>query len=57
MTVVLPAPIIICFTLDPPPANVAMKFRTVATCFCRRSRFHTNSKIKKRGSNAWVPAC
>mmetsp|Transcript_68561 Transcript_68561/g.155039 ORF Transcript_68561/g.155039 Transcript_68561/m.155039 type:complete len:285 (+) Transcript_68561:2643-3497(+) len=55
ITVVLPAPMIICFTRDSPRPRVATKLRTVETCLSLRSRFQTNSKSMKRGSKVRRP--
>ena len=45
-TVVLPAPMIICFTMLRPPATAARKLFTMLTCLARSRMFHTNSKLR-----------
>ena len=49
-TVVLPAPMIICFTVDRPASASLLNFSTISTCLGRKKRFQTNSKTRNRGS-------
>mmetsp|Transcript_87073 Transcript_87073/g.144828 ORF Transcript_87073/g.144828 Transcript_87073/m.144828 type:complete len:234 (+) Transcript_87073:603-1304(+) len=55
-TVVLPAPMIICFTNDLPDRRLDMNSRTSATCSLRNMMFHVNSNTRNRGSYVSGPS-
>mmetsp|Transcript_47132 Transcript_47132/g.111093 ORF Transcript_47132/g.111093 Transcript_47132/m.111093 type:complete len:219 (+) Transcript_47132:1483-2139(+) len=54
-TVVFPAPMIICLTFDPPHRTMSTNLWTMSICFWRSRMFHTNSNMRKRGSNVISP--
>ena len=49
-TLVLPAPMIICFTFDLSLFKHFLKSLTISTCFFLSCMFHINSKTRYRGS-------